>query len=368
MDKSGNIPADARDWLALSSLRGIGPTRFMQLISAFGSPRSALEASPEDWALLPGFSTKTAEALQAGPNEKSVAGQLRALEKSGASMAVLGGADYPVLLARIPDAPPFFFYRGRFTPADEHAIAIVGARTPTPYGRKMASSIADDLTRAGLTVVSGLAYGVDSLAHQAALDADGRTIAVFGCGLDIIYPREHRGLAARVAESGVLVSEFPFGVAPARENFPKRNRLISGLSQGVVIVEARGVSGALLTARHALEQNREVFAVPGPAGSELSVGTNNLIKAGARLVTAAEDVLNDIGIQSQVEPKVVMPLPNLTPIQQKVHSGLSETPCHIDQLSVDLSFTVGELSTILLDLELLGVVGQMAGKRFYKIR
>jgi len=368
MGKPGRIPADARDWLALSSLKGIGPARFTQLVSAFGSPRSALDASPEEWVSLPGFSAKTAGALRAGPDEKFVAGQLRALEKSGASMAALGSEDYPPLLARIPDAPPYFFYRGEFTPADLRAVAVVGARSPTPYGRKMAGSIAGGLARVGLTIVSGLAHGVDGLAHQAALQAGGRTIAILGCGLDIVYPRDHRALAEQAEQSGMVISEFPFGTPPARENFPKRNRLISGLSLGVVIVEARGVSGALLTARHALEQNREVFAVPGPAGADLSVGTNNLIKAGARLITAAEDVLSDLGIQARPQPEAVLPLPTLTPIQQKVYSRMSETPCHIDQLSIDLSLTAGELSTILLDLELLGVVGQVAGKRFYRVR
>jgi DNA processing protein len=219
-----------------------------------------------------------------------------------------------------------------------------------------------------LTVVSGLAHGVDGSAHAAALAAGGRTIAVLGSGLDIIYPGEHRELAEHITENGAVLSEFPFGAAPARENFPKRNRIISGLALCATIIEAREISGALSTARHALEQNREVFAVPGPAGSELSVGTNNLIKAGAQLVTSVDDILAGLGFHDKpASTKNVQPLPKLTPIQRRVYDGLGETPCHIDQLSVDLALTVGELSTILLDLELVGVVGQGAGKRFYRL-
>lgn len=363
----GKIPADASDWLALFSLPGIGATRFLQLVSAFGSPRAALDASPQDWAALPGFSEKTAEALRAGPKHEYVDTQLQALEKHGASMAVIGAEDYPPLLARIPGAPPFFFYHGEFIRADERAVAVIGARTPTPYGKKMAAALVESLAHAGLTIVSGLAHGVDGLAHVSALHSGGRTIAVLGSGLDIIYPREHRGLAERIREAGMVLSEFPFGAAPARENFPKRNRIISGLALGAIIIEAREISGALSTARHALEQNREVFAVPGPVGSDLSAGTNNLIKAGAQLVTTAEDILTTLGMQQKSRAKETPPPPNLSPIQQKVYRHLSETPCHIDQLGVDLALTAGELSTILLDLELLGVVGQGAGKRFYRI-
>jgi DNA processing protein len=367
-DTPGRIPADARDWLALFSLPGIGATRFLQLVSAFGSPRAALEASPEEWAALPGFSKKTAAALRAGPKNKYVDNQLRALEKHGASMAVFGARDYPPLLARIIGAPPFFFYFGDFIDADERAVAVIGSRTPTPYGKKMVSTLVEELAQTGLTIVSGLAHGVDGAAHWAALKAGGRTIAVLGSGLDIIYPREHRDLVAKIRESGMILSEFPFGSAPARENFPKRNRIISGLALGAIIIEAREISGALSTARHALEQNREVFAVPGPASSELSAGTNNLIKAGAQLVTTAADILAVLGMQQKPQMKETLPLPSLSPIQQKVYQRLSETPCHIDQLGVDLALTVGELSAILLDLELLGVVGQGAGKQFHKIR
>jgi len=367
-DIQARMPVDARDWLALSAMRDIGATRFLRLISAFGSPRAALEASVEEWAALPGMRSAAHRARETGVNEKLVDTQLQALEKSGASMAVLGSEDYPLALGAIPQAPPFFFYRGKFTDADMNAIAIVGSRSPSPYGRKMAASLSDGLARSGLTIVSGLAHGVDGVAHQAALDSEGRTIAVLGSGLDFIYPREHRSLAERIAERGVLISEFAFGIGPTRENFPKRNRIISGLSLGVIIVEARGVSGALHTARHALDQNREVFAVPGPAGADLSVGTNNLIKNGARLITDATDILTDLGMVNQPRRSTASPLPKLTSLQKKVYRQLSETPCHIDNLSVHLEVSVGELSTILLDLELLGVVGQLAGKRFYKSR
>jgi DNA processing protein len=368
MGTGAKIPADARGWLALASMPGVGPARFLSLLSAFGSPRAALEASPEEWASIPGIGRTAMRGRSTGVDEKAIDAQVRQLEKSGASMAVLGGDDYPPTLARISQAPPFFFYRGEFPPADTAAIAIVGSRSPSPYGRRMATALSDGLARAGLTIVSGLAQGIDGAAHHAALDAGGRTIAVLGCGLDIVYPRAHRQLAENITENGVLISEFLFGTPPTRENFPKRNRIISGLSLGVVIVEARGVSGALHTARHALEQDREVFAVPGPAGSDLSVGTNNLIKAGARLVTDAADVLGELGMTSIPRRKTALPFPKLTPVQEKVYRRLSETPCHIDQLAVNLSVSAGELSTVLLDLELLGVVGQAAGKQFFKTR
>ncbi len=360
------IPDDARDWLALFSIPGIGPGRFMQLVSAFGSPSAALEAGVHEWSALTGFGEKATAAFTHGINVKFVDSQLTALEKTGASMAVIGGADYPRLLARIAQAPPFVFYRGIPSLEEEAAIAVVGARKPSPYGRKMAKEIADGLARAGVTVVSGLALGVDGLAHEATIAAEGRTIGILGSGLDIMYPREHKSLADAVADNGMVMSEFPFGTPPSRENFPKRNRIISGLAQGTVIIEAKKISGALSTARHALEQNRDVYAVPGLAGSALSEGTNNLIKAGAQLITSAEDILVDLHLAARPKPDT-RNLPKLTPLQETVCRHLGETPCHIDQLALDSGLTIGELSSVLLDLELMGVVGQEAGKRFYRV-
>ncbi len=360
------IPEDARDWLALFSIAGIGPGRFMQLVSAFGSPASALQAGPDEWNALPGFGDNAVAALRKGPDERFVEAQLTALEKAGASMAVIGGKGYSPLLARIAHPPPFIFYQGDPVFEDEAAIAVVGARVPSPYGRKMARQIADGLARAGVTVVSGLALGVDGLSHEAALAAAGRTIGILGSGLDVMYPREHADLARQVTQHGAVISEFPFGAPPARENFPKRNRIISGLAQGTVIIEARKISGALSTARHALEQNRDVYAVPGPAGSALSEGTNNLIKAGAQLITSADDILADLQLATRPK-RERRSQPALSPLQETVCRHLGETPCHIDQLALDSGLTIGELSSVLLDLELMGVVGQEAGKRFYRV-
>jgi DNA processing protein len=304
----------------------------------------------------------------------------------------LGWPGYPPPLATVPGAPPLLYFRGEWLEADARAVGIVGSRSCTAYGRKMAEQLARDLVRAGFTIVSGLARGIDGVAHRAALDAGGRTIAVLAGGLTEIYPPEHADLAARVAEHGALVTETPMTVAPQPGMFPARNRIISGLSRAVIVVEANAKSGALITATHAGEQGREVFAVPGPADSAASAGCLELIRKGARLIRNADDVIEDLrgiavpeyGEQANPErqrrggranhpvadapgsPAPSSPPPVLDAAQQRVFDALASRR-HADELVRELGVAVGDLSRVLMQLELKKVIRKLPGN-FYERR
>jgi DNA processing protein len=286
---------------------------------------------------------------------------------AGLAVLVWGDADYPALLARIPSPPPLLYLRGDLLPEDAVSVAVVGARRATAYGQDMARELATELARRGVTIVSGLARGIDAAAHQGALEAGGRTLAVLGCGLDRIYPPEHRELSERVAEAGALCGEFPVGTPPVRANFPRRNRIISGLSLGVVVVEAGVESGALITADHAVEQGREVFAVPGRVHARYSEGCHRLIKAGAKLVDTWEDVL--VELLPQVKRRraahpVRAPLPPLSAEEEQVVALLLAEGQHIDTLIARSGLPSGRVAGVLVGLEMKGVVRQLGGKMF----
>ncbi len=280
--------------------------------------------------------------------------------------------DYPTNLRYIYDPPSTFYVKGKILPEDNVAIAIVGSRRATYYGLKNAQSLSFELAAKGITIISGLARGIDSAAHRGALEAKGRTIAVLGSGLNIIYPRENKKLAEKISQNGAVVSEFPLDTAPHPHNFPRRNRIISGLSLGVVVIEAAKKSGALITANCALEQGREVFALPGKVDSFTSCGTHSLIKEGAKLVGSVEDIIEELeplkfcrAAQTKSEGKAGIE-PNLPQEERQVYSCLSSEPVHLDELVQKVDISYGKLLTSLLKLEYKKLIKELPGKIFVK--
>ncbi len=358
-------------WLALFTVPQIGPVRYMFLTKRFGSPGRVLDASEQELADLPDVGPVTAHNIKSKVSWEDAEKQAGLMQKNGVELLTFKDKDYPGNLLAIYDPPPFLFVKGKLTEEDQFAVAMVGCRSASSYGKRITESIATELARNGITVVSGMARGIDSIGHLSALKEHGRTIAVFGSGLDVIYPPENRRLAERITSSGALVSEFFLGTKPEAPNFPRRNRLISGLSLGVVVVEAGAKSGALLTANCALEQNREVFAIPGNLWSQKSEGTNRLIKQGAKLVTSVEDILEELPIARR-GGKLPSPaaaeadLSNLSQREKGIFKLISDEPRHIDRIATDASVSVSDALCLLLSLELRGLVKQLSGKMFIR--
>jgi len=361
-----------KDWtfyLTLLMVPGIGPARYKTLIEHFGSPEKALKASLGALTALPRMDHKTAVAVRNYRDAPEIKRQVTAIERHCVQVITLWDEGYPELLKEIHDPPSLLFVLGGFHTSDAQSIAIVGTRHATSYGRAMTEQIAGGLAQRGIPIVSGMARGIDSIAHRAALTRGGRTLAVLGCGVDVIYPPENRTLKEQIVEAGAVLSEFPMGTAPEASNFPRRNRIISGLSVGTIVVEAGEKSGALLTANYALEQNREVFAVPGSANAFKSRGTNNLIKRGAKLVQTVDDVLEELEgpLGGWTPPAPLSPVPDTLPPQEKALLDLlSAQPKHIDLLSEEMHLSSSELLTLLLSLELQGLIRQLPGKRFVR--
>lgn len=356
---------DIRHWLALSLVPGIGSVLYKRLIDHFKSPAKVFSSSVEELKRVEGVGEKLAgDILITGWKEK-VDIELSRIEKEKVKVITLSDDLYPVNLKRIYDPPPFLYIKGEVREEDNRAIAIVGSRKATTYGRLMAERLSKDLASQGITVVSGMARGIDTFSHQGALSAGGRTIAVFGCGIDIVYPSENRNLRDRIVEHGAVITEFPFSTPPEGVNFPSRNRIISGLSLGVVIIEATSDSGSLITASTALDQGRDVFAVPGNITSKLSQGTNNLIKKGAKLVETVDDILEEVLPQMELKKgKRDVPKPELTPEEEVIYSLLSDEPKHIDTISRESLLTSNKALSILLGMEIKDAVRQLPGKIF----
>jgi DNA processing protein len=351
----------------LGLLPQVGGVAVRGLLDRFGSARQVWEASREALLAVPGIGPATAQAIRDFAWNREVREEQTRVAQAGLRVMVWGDADYPVRLGQIHSAPPVLYVRGTLEPANEAAVAVVGARHATAYGEDMARELAAELGRRGVSIVSGLARGIDAAAHRGALAAGARTLAVLGSGVDRIYPREHEGLAEEVAGQGAVLSEFPLGTAPLRPHFPRRNRIISGLSLGVVVVEASVESGALITAHHALEQGREVFAVPGRAHARYSEGCNRLIKAGATLVSSWEDVLEVLVPQlrrRKASAPETAPLPDLSPGERQVFEALEEGPVHIDVIIVRTALASGRVASALSGLEMKGLVRQIRGKVF----
>jgi DNA processing protein len=353
------------NWLGLSSIRGVGRTTFRKLVAAFGSPGAVLAASADALREQGDVSQKIAHEITSARWQIAAEEELERAQKAGVAIVTQEEEAYPAALREIPDAPLFLYILGSLRPEDAAAIAIVGTRTATHSGLTLTHRMAYELASAGRSVVSGMARGIDTQAHKGALAAQGRTIAVLGCGIDRTYPPENRDLMKRIAETGAVVTENPFGTPPDGGNFPARNRIISGLAAGTVIVEAAADSGSLITADYTIKQDRALFAVPGTVGAPLSRGTNTLIKQGAVLVETAADVLAHLGSARVLPSKPAeRPLPPLSGDETAVLGSLSTEPTHIDSILAACTGSPGTLSGILTALELKGLVSQLPGKYF----
>jgi DNA processing protein len=361
---------DLFHWLALSLTPGLGSVLIKRLLERFNAPEAVFHASLRELLGIEGLGEKLAGEIRKGPRTERVERELSLLKRAAGKIVTLKDDDYPRRLKDIYDPPALLYVRGELRREDELAIAIVGSRKTASYGRWLTERIGEDLARQGITVVSGMARGIDSLAHKGALQGGGRTIAVLGCGVDVIYPSENRSLFHQIIEHGAVLSEFPMGSPPEGGHFPKRNRIISGLSMGVVIVQASAESGSLITAGYALEQGREVFAVPGNVGAEGSRGTNRLIKDGAKLVESSDDILEEILPQwrrEEGEPrKSKAAAVDLNREEEMLYKLLGETPLHIDAIIRESQLDPGRVSSLLLNLELKGLISQWPGKCFSK--
>lgn len=391
----------------LNMIQGVGLKTVQVLRDIFGNAERALQATSEELEKIERLSPTMRDLLSRKPVQYPIKRELELIQEYGCQVVTLYDDAYPPRLKEI-DTPPLVLYiRGKLTSEDSLSISLVGSRDAKDYGRKVSYRLSYQLAQRGLTVVSGLAKGIDTSAHRGALEAGGRTIAVMGSGLSFIYPATNRDLAEKITASGTLISEFPMGVEPKPRNFPRRNRIISGLTLGTVVVEASNRSGALITARLAGEQGREVFAVPGEIFSELSTGTHKLINNGAKLINTVDDLLNelppyvlnqlqsqsptasmpDIAIESpqklQVEkshaksksnqppaevprPVQITPPPDLTPDERKVFDAIAVPSSHIDTIVRTTQLPIGQVSSVLLMLELKGIVQQLPGKQFTK--
>ena len=359
--------AEGRALIGLSLVPGVGPGRIRAVLARFRSAVRAMKASPRALAEVPGIGPQTAQAIAAFDGARVAEEQLRRAEQVGAWLLPLWDVRFPRLLQQIYDPPAFLWVRGNLVPEDERAVAIVGTRRATEYGRGAAHDLAQALAERGLTVVSGLAYGIDGAAHRGALvPPSGRTLTVLGSGVDRIYPARHTRLAEAIEERGAVLSEYPMGAAPDAPNFPRRNRIVSGLALGTLVVEAFEKGGALITARLALEQNREVFAIPSAIQSRAGAGANRLIQRGhAKLVLSADDVLDELGLAPSEAPPSAPPQ-DLGPIEQKLYDALGSEPVHIDALCAATGLDASTALVYLLSLEFKGLVRQMAGKQFYR--
>ena len=366
---------ELRYWLALTFIKDIGPVTCKRLLSAFGSPQKIFEARLNELNDIEDIGESRAEKILKFNSWNRVEKEIRAINLKNIRILKYTDKEYPVPLRQIDDSPVILYTKGNFIEEDKYAIAIVGSRRMTDYGRKVAETIAFEIASRGLTVISGMARGIDTSSHKGALKAGGRSIAVLGCGIDRPYPPENVKLLESLSDSGCVISEFPIGTPPNKENFPRRNRLISGLSMGVLVVEATDNSGSLITAQYALEQGKEVFAVPGNIISKNSEGTNNLIKNGAKLVQKTDDileelspVLKDILKSDKNFPERNFPLNidrlEITDEEKAICKIIGNDSKHIDIIARESGMSPAELSGILLNLEMKGIIKQIEGKRF----
>lgn len=365
---------DLLDLICLCMVPGVGPLTSKALLDRFGTARRVLDAPVRTLCEVPGVGPKLASRLAQARAEFDPTVEWERCKHFGVRVVARDDAAYPAALGRIPDPPPMIYVRGSLTPADDLAIALVGARRSTAYGLRVAERLAGSLARVGLTVVSGLARGIDAAAHRGALKAGGRTIAVLGNGLGSIYPPEHEDLAAEVAAHGALVSEWSMLQTPMAGLFPQRNRVISGLCLGVVVVEAARRSGSLSTARHAVEQNREVFAVPGPVDSLLSRGCHDLIRDGATLVESVDDILESLGpLVSEVRPsEQAVPVRHpaelaLTDLERSLLGLLDDLPKGVDEIATRSGLGPSQVLATLTILEMRRLIRRVPGHQFVRL-
>jgi DNA processing protein len=374
---------DIEKWLKLIRADGIGPVIFTRLIKHFGTLDAVLGASESALTKIEGIGQKTAISIARTRDNFDAKAELELADKLGICIINLEDPRYPPQLKQIYDPPPVLYFKGTLTRRDNLAIAIVGSRRCSLYGQQQASQFAHLLAATGFTIVSGMARGIDTAAHQGALSAQGRTIAVQGCGLANIFPPENNKLFDLISQSGACISELPLGYEPLSENFPSRNRIIAGMSLASIIVEAGYRSGAIITAKCAIEYNREVMAVPGKIDSPLSKGPHSLIKQGAKLIESVEDVMEALGYigkqlkehasdaAGQAKEKIETPLfdvseLNLTSVEQKVYGCLDSEPLHIDQIIAATEIEAGLINASLISLRLKGLIKQFPGSFYIK--
>lgn len=353
-------------WLALNKIDQVGPVSLKLLYDHFASIEKVWKATAFDLRQVNGLRKGVVDALLKGREQIDLGDEIARL--SGCSVLCLEDETYPANLKNIYAPPPVLYVNGDLNSSDQKAIAIVGTRQASHYGKKIAEQLAAELAGIGFTIVSGLALGIDTAAHRGAIASHGRTLAVLGSAIDCIYPAENKPLASQVVQSGALLSEFPLGTEPDRGSFPRRNRIISGLSMGVIVVEGGCDSGAMITANYALEQGREVFAIPGSLNSQQSKGPHSLIKQGAKLIESVDDILDELQlvlprqnlrIEAESRPQL-----NLTANEQLVYNLLSTEPLHIDELTQKSALACAEVAGLLMKLELKQAIRQLPGKRF----
>ena len=355
---------DLRYWVGFNRVYGVGPAKIRALLDHFGDLDAAWHAHEHDLREA-GLDRRALENLLTARKTINLEQEIERVQYTGARILIWDDPDYPPLLKNLVDAPPVLYIKGELCAADrEWTVAVVGTRRATAYGRQVTEMLATDLARSGITIVSGLARGIDAYAHDAALKAGGRTLGVLACGIDQVYPPEHAKLVERMVQHGAVLTETPCGSPPEAGNFPARNRIISGLSLGTIVVEAPETSGALITADRALEQGREVFAVPGNILAKTSQGTNSLLKDGATLVTSAQDVLEALNLKlvtAHSEARAVIPE---DPTEARLLALLSHDPTHIDALVHECGLPVAQVSSTLALMELKGMVRQLAGMQY----
>lgn len=352
-----------RYWVGFNLVKGIGAARLRSLLDYFGDVESAWNASLPELERA-GLGSKLALAVQQARTGDVLVRTWQHIEASGMGVLTWDDSAYPRRLKEIHQSPPVLYVRGELSEADQWAVAIVGTRRITAYGQQVARDLAAGLARQGVSVVSGLARGVDGVAHQAALEAGGRTLAVLGSGVDRIYPPEHRRLAEQVSSRGAVISDYPPGTEPEAVNFPPRNRIISGLSQAVVVVEAGEKSGALITAAFASEQGREVFAVPGSLYAAQSKGTNLLIKEGAHIFLDLKDLLEILNMAQVSQKQAARTILPGDPTEARLFSVLSHEPLHVDEIRALAELPIEQVSASLALMELKGMVRQVGGMRY----
>jgi DNA processing protein len=363
--------SDLYYWLALNSLTDIGPVLCRRLVSVLGSPKTVFEMTMGELRNIEGIGENRARKILGFNHWDAMKKELERVEKEDITLITLTDSNYPEGLKQLPDAPILIYVKGNIDDTDKYAVSIIGSRKATNYGMQTAEKISYKLASCGLTVVSGMARGIDTVSHKGALKSGGRTIAVLGSGIDVPYPSSNRGLMNTIADNGAVISEFPLGSQPLREHFPRRNRIVSALSLGVIVIEATIDSGSLITVGYALDQGKEVFAVPGNINSINSKGTNDLIKKGARLIESAEDVIEELrpqirGILREEKNSSEKLLSELSEDEKKLFSFLNSDPKHIDLIIREMEVSTGKVLSILLNLELKGIIRQSEGN-FYSL-
>lgn len=358
---------DIKYWVGFSLISGIGRVRLAQLENYFKSLDNAWRAAPAELKQA-GLDSGSIRSVTSRRPKISLEAEMEKLDRYGVKVLTWHDENYPSRLKEIYDYPPLIYVRGSLLPEDEWCLAVVGTRRATVYGRQVTEEIVADLAQSRITIVSGLAKGIDTVAHHSALEAGGRSLAVFACGLDIVYPSENVNLARRIMQQGALISEYPLGTKPRADNFPRRNRIMSGMSLGVLAVEAGKTSGALITAHMALEQNREVFAIPGSILSPASSGTNHLIQEGAKLVRNYTDILEELNLTAvahQMGLKEIIPASDTESLLLK---QLSAEPAHIDEVCRSSGLPMPTVSSTLAMMELKGLVKQVGAMNYVLAR